>query len=103
MKKKDVEHQISLMEKSIEPIWKRKNMSVGEYSEYLEGRVLNAVSILKDGKGDKSLVKSTIRDTLEFIAWSSATSELQKASQLLKTILREDIKYGTPKRNNKRR
>lgn len=101
--KKEIENQIKLMEKAIEPIWVRKNMTPEEYAQDLEKRLSNALSILKDGKGDKSLVKSTIRDTLEFIAWGSASNELQKAAQLLKTILREDIKYGTTKRNNKRR
>lgn len=101
--KEEVEHQIAQMEKAVEPIWDRKGMTAEEYAEDLERKLLNALSVLKDGKGDRSLVKSTIRDTLEFIAWGSAVNELQKASQLLKTILREDIKYGTAKRNNERR
>ncbi len=103
IKKEEIENQIQLMEKAIEPIWDRKGMTPEAYAEDLEKRLLNTLSILKDGKGDKSLVKSTIRDTLEFIAWGSASNELQKAAQLLKTILREDIKYGTATRHNKRR
>ena len=101
--KQEIENQIKLMERAIEPVWLRKGMTPEVYAEDLEKRLLNTLSVLKDGKGDKSLVKSTIRDTLEFIAWGSASNELQKAAQLLKTILREDIKYGTAKRHNKRR
>jgi len=86
---------------TIPKVWEEKGLSPEKYAKTLETRLLKLNEGLKDGNIDSSLVKSTVKETLEFLAWASIESELQKSAQLLKTMLREDTKrHGTSKRDN---
>lgn len=101
--KKEIEAKIKQLDQAIKPIWEHKGLTVEEYSQNLEKKLLNTLEMIKSKTASIEMIQSAINETIEFVAWGSSYSDIIKASSLLKSILREDTRRGKTKRNNKRR
>ena len=78
------ELEIKKLEDSLIPIWETKGMTAEEYAQNLTERLKQFNDILNGRRKDTSIVKSTITDTLQFIAWASAKKELTSAVALIR-------------------
>jgi len=79
--------KIKELESSLVPIWEQKGMTAEEYASDLSERIGQVNDILNGRRKDTSIVKSTLKDTLEFITWASAKKELTSAVALLRAEL----------------
>jgi len=81
------EDTIKKLENCIPTPWDQRGLSMESYAEDLTSR-LNAVNDLINGRRtDATIVKSTVKDTLEFIAWASAKKEMTSAVALIRAHL----------------
>ena len=65
--------------------WDTRGVSAEQYANDLLERWQTINDIVNSGRGDTSVVKSTLSDTLEFMVWASAKKELSSCLALVKT------------------
>ena len=90
------------LEDGLEPIWLKKGMSAEEYVKDLTERLEQVNDVINGRRNDFSIVKSTIKDTIEFIAWANAKKELSTAVSLIRANLMKAKVYNYGKLNNGR-
>lgn len=86
MNQEHIKH-LEKLDQSIDSPWKRLGVTPEFYIKDLTVRWNSINALLKSGKGDRSLVKSTITDTIEFIIWAQTKRELTSAVALVKSYM----------------
>jgi hypothetical protein len=83
------------LEDCIVPSWQARGLSTIEFAEQLKNNLTEVNDMLKSGQGDTSIIKSTISDTFEFLAYSLITKEIQGAKSMIDThLMKENLKNG---------
>lgn len=83
----DIDKQIQKLEGAIVAPYERLGITPEQYITDLTIRWQSINALMKSGSGDFSIVKSTITDTLEFIAWAQSKRELTSAVALIKSYM----------------
>lgn len=95
---------IDSLDKDILAPWEKKGQTKEEFMIKLKEGLEDFKSLLNNGVGDSSRVKSTALDTLEFINWSSIKKEVHCAKTMIKAQLAREIANAhNTKRINKRK
>lgn len=72
------------IEDSLNIPWDMKGMTPEEYAQDLTERWQNINNLVNSGRGDTSIVKSTLSETLQFFVWASAKKELSSCLALVR-------------------
>lgn len=103
-----VEEQAKQLERAseeLQPPWVALGITPELYIKDLTVRWTSINSLLKSGGGDTSIVKSTIKETLELIVWVQAKRELTSSMALIQNLIRQareaNDHQSTAKRLNK--
>lgn len=75
---------IKSLEDSLSSPWEQKGLSMEDYAKDLTERVIQVDDLIKGRRTDTTIVKSTVKDTLEFIAWANAKKEITSAVALIR-------------------
>ncbi len=81
------ETTLKKLENSLPAPWEQKGISMEAYAEDLTDRLHQVNEIINGRRTDASIVKSTVKDTVEFIAWASAKKEMTSAVALIRAQL----------------
>lgn len=79
------ELDLKKVEDSLATPWDAKGISAEDYAQDLIERWQNINNIVNSGRGDTSIVKSTLSETLQFMVWASAKKELTSCLALVRT------------------
>ena len=90
---------LSSLDQAIQPSWVKKGKTNDEFANELRLKLENLKEIMKSGQGDKSLVKSTLTESIEFLSWVAMTKELQNAKTLIQAQLVREKQNGINKRS----
>ena len=86
-----IENEIKKLEGALVAPWERLGIEPEAYIKDLTVRLQSITALMKSGKPDKSVVKSSIKDTLtdtiEFIALAQSKRELTSAVALIRTYM----------------
>ena len=86
-----LDNEIKKLEGALVAPWERVGLEPEMYIRDLTVRLQSITALMKSGKVDKSVVKSSIKDTLtdtiEFIAWAQSKRELTSAVALIRTYM----------------
>lgn len=76
--------------------WKEKGFKdVKSYILDLTDRWSKINDLVKSGEGDKTIVKSTLIDTLQFIAWAHTKREMNASVAMVRALLdKHRMKHG---------
>lgn len=77
------------------PSWQTRGMSNDEFATNLKNKLSDVNNLLKSGQGDTSIIKSTISDTLEFLAWSLVAKEITSAKNMIDAYLVKEKLNGS--------
>lgn len=104
-----VEEQIQELQKvsdSLQAPWVALDITPELYLQDLTVRWTSINALLKSGGGDASIVKSTVKETLELIVWVQAKRELTSSMALIQNLIRQareaNDHQSTAKRLNER-
>ena len=75
---------IKKLESSLPSPWEERGLGMEDYAKDLTERVIQVDDLIKGRRTDTSIVKSTVNDTLEFIAWANAKKEITSAVALIR-------------------
>ena len=75
------------LENSLPAPWEQRGISMESYAEDLTSRLNQVNDLINGRRTDATIVKSTVKDTLEFIAWASAKKEMTSAVALIRAHL----------------
>ncbi len=82
-----VSDQVTKLEDSLMSPWDRLGISAEDYAKDLTVRWESINALLKSGNGNFSIVKSTLTDTIEFVAWARSKRELTSATALIQSYM----------------
>lgn len=92
---------LSSLDQAIQPSWIKKGKTNDEFANELKSKLESLKQMMKSGQGDKSLVKSTLTESVEFLSWLAMTKELQNAKTLIQAQLVREKQNGINKRSIK--
>ena len=102
----NIDKDLEKVSESLEPRWETLGVSAEVYLKDLTVRWRSINALLKSGGKETSVVKSTIKETLELIVWVYTKRELTSSIALIQNLIRqarEANDYNSePKRFNKR-
>jgi hypothetical protein len=91
------------LDQVVEPTWEKRGISTEVFATDLKNNLDKLNDLLKSGQGDTSIVKSTIKDTFEFISWALVTKEIHNTKSLIDAhVVREKLNGSSKKRTLKR-
>lgn len=103
-----VEEQVEELQRASDNLqapWVALGITPELYIKDLTVRWTSINALLKSGGGDTSIVKSTIKETLELIVWVQAKRELTSSMALIQNLIRQareaNDHQSTAKRLNK--
>lgn len=93
------------IENSLTAPWDLKGMTVEDYINDLTIRLKEVQEVIEGRRTDTSIVKSTVTETLQFIAWANAKKELSSAVALIRAnLVKAQVQsHGKPNRSRTKR
>lgn len=83
------------LDDALVPSWQAKGITNEQFTTDLKNKLTEVNSLLKSGQGDTSIIKSTISDTLEFLAWSLVAKEITSAKNMIDAHLVKEKVNGS--------
>ena len=97
-----IDKELRKVSDSLEPRWKTLGVSPEVYLKDLTIRWRSINALLKSGGKDTSVVKSTIKETLELIVWVHTKRELTSSIALIENLIRQAREANDHKSQTKR-
>ncbi len=86
---KQIDKELKKVSNSLEPHWVALGISPEAYLKDLTVRWGSINALLKSGGEDVSVVKSTIKETLELIVWVHTKRELTSSIALIENLIHQ--------------